>query len=88
MPAYDPNANPYIINPLELPANQTAAAMVPAVNKGTNAQWASSPAWTWPDVSTASRTTTAQVALTTEQARLQARQDRLNTDIARITAVP
>lgn len=40
---YDPNANPYIINPLELPANQTAAGMVPAVNKGTSSQWCSSP---------------------------------------------
>lgn len=85
---YDPNANPYIINPLELPSNQTAAALVPAVNKGTSAQWASSPTWTWPDVSTASRTTCATAALTTEQARLQARQDRLNLDIARMQAVP
>lgn len=43
MPAYDPNANPYIINPKELPANQAAAAMVPAKNIGTANQWCQSP---------------------------------------------
>jgi len=46
MPPYDPNANPYIINPLELPSNQTAAAMVPAKNIGTTAQWCQSPYYT------------------------------------------
>jgi hypothetical protein len=40
---YDPNANPYIINPKELPANQTAAAQVPAKNIGTANQWCQSP---------------------------------------------
>lgn len=86
--AYDPNANPYIINPLELPSNQSAAALVPAVNKGTSAQWASSPTWTWPDTSTASRTTCATAALAAEQARLQGRSDSLSRDITLITATP
>ena len=40
---YDPSTNPYIINPKELPANQAAAAQVPAKNVGTVNQWCQSP---------------------------------------------
>lgn len=49
MPTYNPLANPYIINPLELPANQTAAARLsgspsnPTWNVGTTTQWCQSP---------------------------------------------
>lgn len=43
---YDPSANPYIINPKELPVNQAAAANVPAWNKGTTNQWCQSPFYT------------------------------------------
>lgn len=43
---YDPLANPYIINPKELPSNQTAAAAVPAKNIGTANQWCQSPYYT------------------------------------------
>lgn len=109
---YDPNANPYIINPLELPSNQTAAAMVPAVNIGTTAQWCSSPFNTpnWgnqlpppgtvatspvasasvasPDATTADRTLCAQASLAVEQARLQGRQDVLNSNIALVQGTP
>jgi hypothetical protein len=50
---YNPLANPYIINPRELPANQTAAAAVPAWNIGTANQWCQSPFTTpnWSDES-------------------------------------
>jgi hypothetical protein len=78
-----------IINPLELPSNPNAAALYPANTiVGTNAQWCASPMQTWPDIPTATRTTTAQAALATQQAALQARQDVLNNQIALITAVP
>ena len=40
---YDPSTNPYTINPKELPANQAAAAQVPAKNVGTVNQWCQSP---------------------------------------------
>jgi len=40
---YNPLANPYIINPRELPANQAAANAVPAWNVGTANQWCQSP---------------------------------------------
>jgi hypothetical protein len=40
---YNPLANPYIINPKELPSNQVAAAQVPAINIGTANQWCQSP---------------------------------------------
>lgn len=43
---YNPLLNPYIINPKELPSNQTAAAMVPAWNVGTSGQWCQSPYYT------------------------------------------
>jgi hypothetical protein len=43
---YNPLANPYIINPLELPSNQVAAAMVPAWNIGNANQWCQSPSYT------------------------------------------
>ena len=108
---YDPLANPYVINPLELPSNQFAAAKVPAWNIGTNVQWCSSPFATpnWgnqvptstpatspvctasvaaPDVTTADRTACAQAALAVEQARLQGRQDILNSNIALVTGTP
>jgi hypothetical protein len=119
---YDPTANPYVLNPLELPSNQTAAAMVPAWNisgagdVGTPREWSHSPfstpnwqnaigapntpPWTpgvtvclstsvaWPDATTADRTACAQAALALEQARLQAREDSLNSDIALIQGTP
>jgi hypothetical protein len=43
---YNPLANPYIINPKELPANQSAAGQVPAINVGTANQWCQSPSFT------------------------------------------
>jgi hypothetical protein len=48
---YNPLLNPYIINPKELPSNQTAAAAVPAWNIGTINQWCQSPSFTpnWSD---------------------------------------
>lgn len=48
---YNPLANPYIINPKELPSNQVAAAAVPAWNIGTANQWCQSPFFTpnWAD---------------------------------------
>ena len=50
---YNPLANPYIINPKELPSNQAAAAQVPAWNVGTANQWCQSPFFTpnWSDES-------------------------------------
>lgn len=39
---YNPALNPYILNVLELPANQAAAAQVPAINVSTT-QWCQSP---------------------------------------------
>jgi hypothetical protein len=42
--AYNPAANPYILNTLELPANQVAANAVPAWNVSTT-QWCQSPSY-------------------------------------------
>lgn len=85
-------ATNYIINPLELPANQNAAAFfINAGIVGTNLQWSQSPVQTWPDIPTTgagSRTVCAQAALAAEQARLQARQDTLNRDVSIITTTP
>jgi hypothetical protein len=75
----------YVINPLELPANQAAAALFnKSVIVGTIAQWASSPSQTWPDISTAARQTAATAALRTEQDRQLTHQERLNEHIAQL----
>lgn len=59
---YNPLANPYIINPKELPANQAAAATVPAWNVGTANQWCQSPYYlpNWADSSGAPGTVAGQ----------------------------
>lgn len=75
----------YVINPLELPANQAAAALFnKAVIVGTTTQWASSPSQTWPDIPTATRQTAAAAALTAEQARQVAHEERLNEHITQL----
>lgn len=60
---YNPLANPYIINPRELPANQVAAAAVPAWNVGTANQWCQSPFNTpnWGSMQVPPNTTTTPV---------------------------
>jgi len=59
---YNPALNPYIINPKELPANQAAAAMVPAWNVGTAGQWCMSPYYlpNWGDETAAAGSAAAQ----------------------------
>jgi hypothetical protein len=101
-------ATNYVINVLELPANQIAAALFnqsvivsAAADIGTPREWSHSPMAasangaggmsSFTDIATTgagSRTTTAQAALAVEQARIQARQDAVNRDIAIITATP
>ena len=90
-------ATTYIINPLELPSNQNAAALFANSGiVGTNIQWASSPIGSgvgggtssFGDQPTATRQTVAQAALAAEQARLQNLQDTHNRNIAIIGATP
>src|SRR5215831_12120517 len=59
---YNPALNPYIINPKELPANQAAAALVPAWNIGTANQWCQSPYYlpNWADATGTPGTPAAQ----------------------------
>jgi IPT/TIG domain len=58
---YNPLANPYILNTKELPANQAAAAAVPAWNVSTT-QWCQSPYYlpNWGDESAAAGSAAAQ----------------------------
>jgi hypothetical protein len=90
---------PYQINPLELPSNQNAAALVNTeIVDYSGASWASSPLTAGgagqssftdvPTTGTVSRTSTAQAALRVEQARLQNRNDILTRDISIIEATP
>jgi hypothetical protein len=88
-------ATNYVINPLELPSNQAAAALFnQAVIVGTTAQWCSSPyggatggalhTSGFPDATVAQRTTAAQAALIAERNARIAQADAIQTSITQL----
>lgn len=103
-PSYTATSPTYVVNALELPANQTAAAMFMGVNPSgqgivDTTKWAASPMGSgvgggqssFGDTPTATRDTVAKAALTAENTRLTNEGTRVTnaqTTIANLLALP